>query len=42
MLVGSFFSLLVKPKKADVKAAKADNNARADEMAEKEANVGKA
>lgn len=42
MLVGSFFSILVKPKKADVQAAKADNNARADEMAEKEAHVGKA
>ena len=42
MLVGSFFSILVKPKKADVQAAKADNNARAEEMAEKEAHVGKA
>ncbi|MGI6033298.1 MAG: MFS transporter [Coriobacteriales bacterium] len=42
MLVGSFFSLLVRPNKKDREAAKADNNARADEMAEKDAEVGKA
>lgn len=42
MLVGSFFALLVRPSKKDRDAAKADNNARADEMAEKDAFVGKA